>query len=323
MEEDDLVHLLPLLSAIIPLALIPSWCGLRVLTGGHLSRWECRWGAAGAIVVNWGWGLVGPAEVAALTDKQAADVYTVSFLMRTVLAVPVCAATFFISQLLDATSSNLSAGIMAVAASMAGLSPAWFFVGRAKAAGIVLWDTGPRFIAAFVSVPLLSVTKDGTWYAVANLVICGGAWVLAGFSSAPRRPFSPNCSARAAVRALADQASITLSGVISGGYTSLTVAIVGAVNFSAVAQFAASDRFRSMAKQGEMAATNGLQGWIGSSSGINQGKRMRRSMAFMTFGGLLVGGSFAVAMLSWARFCSALASLSMRKLVCSWGSHCS
>lgn len=288
---------LPLISAVIPLAVIPIL--IRTLGAGGWASIAIGMsiGAAGAILVNWGWGLVGPAEVARLGQHDASRVYSISFFMRCALALPVSAAVFLISQFLDAANTGVAAGLMAVATALSGLSPAWYFVGIGRPSGVLIWDTAPRFVAALVAIPVLLIAPDGTLYALVNLAICGGAWVFAGLVVGwPGRLPGMRPYWHAGWVSFKEQSSIALSGIISGGYTSLTVALVSAANFSAVAPFAAADRFRAMAKQGEMAVANGLQGWVGSATGRDQRRRMARALTLMSTAGLIAGSAFAFGM---------------------------
>ena len=288
---------LPVLSAVVPLSVIPLLVRVLGADGWSSIAIGMSIGAAGSIIVNWGWGVIGPAEVARLDMPGAARLYSLSFFTRLVLFLPVAVICFLLAEFLDQTSGATIAGLMAVAAASSGLSPAWYFIGIGRAAGVALWDTMPRILAAVAAVPLLLVESSGVWYALSNLFFCTGAWVAAGLLISRRGSYGPPSQYwHAGVASLKQQGSLALSGIISGGYTSLTVAIVGAVNFPAVAPFAAADRFRAMGKQGEMAVTNGLQGWVGSSTGADQGTRMLRALITMSGTGLFAGVGFAIVM---------------------------
>lgn len=288
---------LPLLSAVIPIAVVPLLVRSLGADGWASIAIGMSVGAAGSIIVSWGWGLVGPAEVAKATVHEASEIYSVSFAMRAFLSLPVGGVVFAIAQALDQSPHGVSAGLMAIATAIGGLSPAWYFVGVGRAAGVALWDTAPRLLSAALSIPILILLPDGTWYAVLNLIVCGGTWVAAGLALGRPGRLKSFAEYRTRVAdALRDQWSITLSGIISGGYTSLTVAIVGGVNFSAVASFAAADRFRAMAKQGEMSVANGLQAWVGSANPSQQSGRMMRSVTLMATAGFIAGGIFAIGM---------------------------
>lgn len=285
---------LPLLSAIIPIAVLPLLVRSLGATGWSSIAIGMSIGAAGSILVNWGWGVIGPSEVARLDSIEAARVYRVSFMHRLLLALPTSAVVFALAEMLDSASTSGSAGVMAIATSLAGLSPAWYYIGIAKPLGIALWDTAPRLAAAALSIPLLLHAPDAMLYAALNVAICGATWIIAGAvigRGVP--PQGGRYYLRACWKAFLEQSWLTLSSLISGGYTSLTVAIVGAINFSAVAPFAAADRFRAMGKQGELAVTNGLQGWVGSARRDEQRRRMTKAMLVLSLLGLVAGCSFA------------------------------
>lgn len=293
---------LPFLASISPLLLLPVLVRAVGADGWAAVAIGMSVGGAGSVVVNYGWGVLGPSIVAQTDEAGARARYRTSFVMRLALAATVSPVVFLISALVAPSSYAFAAGLTGIAFALGGLSPAWYFIGRGVPIGVALWDTLPRLAAVACCVPLLLVFANPVAFAASQLVVTGGAWIVHGVSVAMRAHRTTWAEERSSVKAaLREQSPIVGSSIVSALYTSLSVTLVGIASVGAVPAFAAADRVRGMGKQAEMAIVNGLQGWVGSAS--LSGARRRngtRALGLMTMIGFGSGVGLAVLLPSLA-----------------------
>lgn len=296
---------LPLLASFAPLLVLPVLVRAIGANGWADVAIGLSVGAAGSILVNFGWGVLGPASVAPVAEIEANAIYRTSLIMRLALCIPVLPLVFLAAVSLAGGPSPTAAGVMAIAAAIGGLSPAWFFIGRGKPGGVAIWDTIPRLVAALLSLPALLLYPHAMSYALVTLFVTASAWLAIGFVLSARGPQLSWRLERSVIRgAFRDQTSLAASSLASGLYTSLGVALVSVVDFSAVAAFAAADRVRGMGKQGEMAFANGFQSWV-ASSGLQDGSRRVRAFSAM----VLMGAVGLVALVGFTLFLPLLAPI--------------
>lgn len=289
---------LPLVSAIAPILVLPVVVRSVGAVGWASIAIGMSIGAAGSVVVNWGWGVLGPPQVAPLDPVAASDVYRLSYQMRLALCVPTLPICWVIAEYLDHGRSHGAAGVMALAFAIGGLSPAWFYIGRGRASQVALWDSLPRIFSGIAAVPLQIMFPRPITYPI----VCLSTWFFAWSFNAwmHSRHAGPRCSTETQMgrmkREYRRQAPLVGSGIVSAGYTSLSVAIVSAVNYPAVAVFAGADRFRAMAKQGQMGLTNGFQGWVAVTVAQPTEflRRVKMALYAMTAVGVLSGIGFAL-----------------------------
>ncbi len=164
--------LLPLLSLITPLLLLPIVSGVvggqgvsSVISGQAI-------GTFAATLLVWGWNVDGPVAVArANSDPERAEIYSQSMRTRLLLLVVVLPATVIVSVLVSVPGFGADAAWMGVATSLAGLSPAWFGIGLGRPRLLALYDTLPRFVGTVVAAPLILLTGSLWPYATTMAVV--------------------------------------------------------------------------------------------------------------------------------------------------------
>jgi O-antigen/teichoic acid export membrane protein len=280
---------LPILSALSPLLVLPVLTRTVGAPGWASIAIGQSIGMAAALVVNYGWGVTGPSEIARADPNGRRDIYRISLVHRSLVSIVVLPAAFCLAQFLDPASGDAGAGVMAVAMALAGLSPSWYFIGSGKPWGIAIYDTFPRLVGSLLAIPLLQLVPDVLTYPLTLLV-----FVLAGVMISAIRLASRGNSVQHDLILVRkhhrSQTTLVLSGLISAGYTSLSVSLVAGTNYSAVAAFAAADRLRAMAKQGTVSLGNALQGWVAEDhQWVRARRRMIVSLGLLASSGLLVG----------------------------------
>jgi hypothetical protein len=220
--------------------------------------------------------------------------------MRLGLSVVIAPVSYIVAAMATPGAFGVAAGVTAVAYAAAGLSPAWFFIGRSSALGVARWDTLPRLVAAAACIPLLFWLPNPVVFALSQLVVTAGAWLWFGAMVLIRCGAFSWASEGARIRvAVREQSAIVGSSAVSGLYTSLAVALVAAVGAgpTSVATFAAADRVRAMGKQAEMAVCNGLQGWVGGATVAGGGRRRNGATAMMLMSAVGLAGALSLAIL--------------------------
>nr|WP_238579700.1 polysaccharide biosynthesis C-terminal domain-containing protein [Agreia bicolorata] len=178
---------------------------------------------------------------------------------------------------------------MAIAMALGGLAPTWYYIGIGRPSLIAAFDTLPRLAAAVIAIPALLLFPSVMTYPVCLILLCCAS-VLWSSISIVSRGQSLMDDLRASLRFVRRQTLLVLSGLISSGYTSVSVSLVAGVNYPAVASFAAADRIRAMAKQGTMSVGNALQGWVSEERDwLRARRRMMLSISILGAVGVAAG----------------------------------
>lgn len=285
--------LLPFLSLAIPFAILP------VISRGEETAWAAvgigeSVGAVVALVIGYGWPLVGPSRVAPLDETRARQLFTMSLVSRGIVAaLAALPAGLLTAVLAPQGSAGLAVAAMA-AVGVAGLSPSWFLIGRSEPRAIAVYDLVPRLAGAVLSAGLVLSGAPVIWYpAIMLTVTLGGiAWFCARRASRP-----PRGAVRAGFRSLRDDIQPALAVVAAGVYSAGTVAIVSiAGTTSVVAVYVVADKVLKAALTAIVAATNAVQGWVSEDSGRAVIRR-RGWRGTYILGGIGVVGAIGIATL--------------------------
>lgn len=162
---------LPLLSLITPLLLLPVISGFVGAAGISSVISGQAIGTFGATVLMWGWNVDGPVAIARAADAGGRGaIYLASIRTRIVLMVPVIPIAAAVSAAVSAPGFRAEAISMSLASVLAGMSPAWFCIGMGQPRLLALFDTVPRFVATALSAPLLLFTHQ-LWNYTAILAV--------------------------------------------------------------------------------------------------------------------------------------------------------
>lgn len=151
----------PLLALAIPIILFPVVARLTDEAGWSSVLAGQAIGTFAGTLVLWGWNIEGPVRIARSahpTDRAA--IYMDSLRTRIVLLIVVVPIVTLLVALVSTPSSFVDALSMALAAMLAGVSPAWFCIGLGKPRFLAQYDTIPRVIATLLATPLLLLTRQ-------------------------------------------------------------------------------------------------------------------------------------------------------------------
>lgn len=268
---------LPFLSMATPFLILPilarlagpdAWIAIAVgqSTGGFF-----------ALVVAQGYNLVGPTMVNITPTAERADAFRISVQSRFVVFLPMAIGSFALVWLIAPAGYRLEGALMGVAATVTGLSSAWFMIGLGRPGLIALYEILPKVVATIGAVIPVVVYHSVLWYPL--LLIASSFFSLLAFS---RRTTTIRALFRFRFRevreALAANRSAMLTEVGGGAYATLTVAFVAA---SAVpgqsAAYASGDKLYKIGIYAVAAVGNALQGWVVEHGGKAFAGRARQS----------------------------------------------
>lgn len=280
--------LVPILSIVSLLITIPA-----VVRVGGSSGWAAiaigqAVGSSGALLVSYGWGLIGPTLVAQARRGDRAQIYWTSFAIRGVLATvlaPTCATASAL--LVQTPEYRLASALTAAAFAIQGLSPGWYLIGMSRPLVLLTVEAVPRVVGT-ASVALIAIQTESLVAFGAGLLIIELAISTMGAILFARRAL-PMKEALGLVRTeFLAQRHLMTGIILSASYTRLSVPIVSAVDYRAVAVFAACDRIISIARSGLRPFLNFFQAWVAE---LNSSPRRPRKATATTMCVALVGAT--------------------------------
>jgi hypothetical protein len=284
--------LAPAFAALSPLVMLPAISyTLGAQAWGAVALGQSI-GGGGAVLVELGWALTGPQNVAASQPWAQRRLYGMAMRTKAVVIGPIgaaCAASAFAL----APTYRAESAVMAVAAASYGLTVAWYFIGTGSPLGVLLLDAGPKLLGTAVG--SLSLVLG---YPLVVLPICllsgGIAGPLAGLVVVRRIPGSSTEPAITVWRSLRSQLEAVTARGFSAVYTALPVTLVALAAPALVPGFAAIERLMRMALLVLQTVPNALQAWIGSApDDATLHARTRRAILWNLALGLIAGCAFA------------------------------
>lgn len=284
--------LIPGLGAATPLLVYPALTARYGSEGFAAVAVAQSLGLAGATICELGWSVLGPQRVARAQAAERASLYQSALatkLIATIVGAPIAAVV----AAAIATDYKPAAAFLAAASVATCLSPSWFLVGANRPLAILAFEGIPRLIIMAGVAGLLLVGAPLVVYGIGTLlaVIFTQIAVSLRFGQRLVPRFSVFVEGRSIIR---QQLPLTGGRAVSVVYTSLPIAIVGIVNPSAVAVFAAVDRLMRMALAILGGVPSRLQSWVGSAPEDGRVKRSRQSLLMNTALGAIAGIGFAV-----------------------------
>lgn len=167
---------LPLLSLITPLLLLPVISSVVGAEGISSVISGQAIGTFAATVLLWGWNVEGPVAVARAEGRHERGlIYLRSVQTRLLLMIVVMPLSGLIAAAVAVPGFRSEAAAMSWAVAAAGLSPAWFCIGLGQPRLLAMYDTVPRFLATAASAPVLLLTQQ-LWH---YTILTGVATLLA------------------------------------------------------------------------------------------------------------------------------------------------
>ncbi|MDI3242678.1 polysaccharide biosynthesis protein [Arthrobacter sp. AL08] len=266
--------ILPLLSLVTPLLLLPVIASVVGAEGISSVISGQAIGTFAATILLWGWNVDGPVAIArAAGSHERSEIYLRSMRTRLLLMILVMPSAGIVAAAVAVPGFRYEAVAMSWAVALAGLSPAWFCIGVGQPRLLALYDTVPRFVATAAAAPVLLLTHQ-LWYytillAVATVLAlvgfhrrysAGGQWLPADL----RESFGQ-------LKTQAKTAGISLAG---NAYASTPAPIATATTApQASGSLATADTLYRFGLFTVVALGNAFQGWTIERGATNPARR--------------------------------------------------
>jgi O-antigen/teichoic acid export membrane protein len=233
-------------------------------------------GAVAALLVNLGWSLDGPSEAARFDPGRAARAYLDSLAMRAKAAALVVGPTILVAVAIAPPGSRLIAASVAMAWLLAGLSSAWYCIGRGRAGWLIRYEVIPAAIATIVAAAGLYAGLSILIYPL--LVGAAWAWGVAQSSRAIVGASPSSGGGTPSSRSWRTRLVPTLTELAGGSYSSGTVALVAtAGSVGAVSHYSSGSRLYQMGLVAVIVLSQALQGWVAEVTGTDR-RRVRAAL---------------------------------------------
>jgi PST family polysaccharide transporter len=271
--------LVPLVGTLAPLLLLPVAARVGGVDGWYSLSAGQAIGTFGSIVITYGWNVLGPALVAKSTGESArSKLWAESLGERLLLSMAVLPVVAIVSWALGAGEYRLFTVAMAVAFSLNGLSPNWFFIGAGDPRGLATYEMVPRLVATLLAALIIFMTQSLCSYPL--------LWIAAsilGPAAVQRKLGWPPLFAGRRLCEIFDglKARLGVAGIdaLGGVYVSAPVPVAGATGSSVVAgSVASADKLYRFALITVTTLGNTLQAWTLDPAAENPRSRHLRAI---------------------------------------------
>ena len=261
-------------------------------------------GAVYAVLVGFGWGIVGPAQVAGMDPAIRGQYLRDSLVSRLILFI--CTLPVYIVTVLvivgvqNDIAAYLVAGVTML--SMA-IGSGWFFIGESMPAKLVLWEAVPRTIGAVVGVTALWLSHSLLLYAVIQLVAVALSIVLTSRDLIRRYVNGIfNWSIREGFRRLSGSYAAMVTAGTATLYVNAPLIIISTIIPGVTPIYAAAEKIQRFALMCMSPLTQIIQGYIPSAPDWQQKRaRIRRSIILTSALAVAFGAALA-GVLPWLAF---------------------
>lgn len=232
-------------------------------------------GAVGTLLVQCGWAVTGPAEVAMADAPTRGRIYAESVWVRLAVLPFASAGCIFVMWL--AGHLQLAPVIASIATAALGMSPAWYLVGVARPTALFFYETVPRGVATVGGAVLCLIGLPLVFFPAALLL----ATLLTLGVSLRLVPMGHFREALGGIGRSTLRSQLPGLGMssVSALYKYLPVVVASAlVSQSGVTAYAMADKLLKLASAGTRPLTQVLQGWVPAARSDREWSR-RRSIA--------------------------------------------
>lgn len=251
------------LLAIASLIVVPS-----LIRAGGAAAWGAiaagqAVGALGAVLISYGWSIVGPSLIAKGSAQDRRNEFIASIQVRTALVIPVLIVVAGLSAIVSPQYIGLAA-VGAVQAGVAGLSANWFFVGLGRPFVFLAAETLPRVLGSVVAIVVMNRGASalvGVLCQVAGMVAAfaiATTWILAHLRAHGAIPHP-----RAALRSVLGEHRHGVTAILGGtAYVSAPLILVSIFAPAAQPLYALVDKLQRQVAVGLSPAVTVVQGWV-------------------------------------------------------------
>jgi O-antigen/teichoic acid export membrane protein len=258
-------------------------------------------GAIYAVLVGFGWGIIGPAQVAGLAEENRGQYLRDSLISRLILFVSTLPLYVGTVILLIGIQPGIVAYLVVGAVSLSvAVGSGWFFIGESAPGRLVAWDAAPRTIGALIAIGALVTTRSLLIYGIIQLAAVAVSILLTTNDLTARYPEGwYNFSIREGFSRLGDSFTSIITAGTASLYVNAPLIIVSAILPTMTPIYAAAEKIQRFALMCMSPLTQVIQGYVPSAAdrlGIKE--RIRRSTLLAT-GVALVAGILIAAIMPW------------------------
>jgi len=242
-------------------------------------------GAIAAVVVAFGWGLAGPARIARADAEGRRREYRESMIAKLVIVLPMAALAAGASWLLGGDHRGLAV-LGALTACSIGLTTNWVFVGLGRPWVLLVWETLPRAGGTALGIALMSWGAGAAAGLLAQLAgmlvafVACSVWILA-----PRAASARSSIPRRGLRqVLREQGHGVTSSIVSAGYASAPVILVGLLVPLVLPAYALLDKVQRQINAAAASYVTVLQGWVPRGEGRELQRRVKLALVVSAIG---------------------------------------
>ncbi|MDF0514647.1 hypothetical protein PX701_13530 [Agromyces sp. H3Y2-19a] len=275
------------ISGVVSLAVIPA-----IIVAAGADSWatiavaQAVAGFAFVFAV-YGWGVVGPTEVAARPDVERGAYYFDSLLSRVWLCLVIVPIAIVVAVAI-VDGDALLAALTVASGVLVALGAGWFYVGEASPIRFLLIDTLPRIAGTVIGAIVLIATGDVIAFAALQLAGVVASAVIANWNILARyRGWRFGLSPVRAVRNLAGQASPVAMSATAAVYVNVPIVLIDLFLPQATAVYALAERIVRLALYSTRPVVQIAQGWVPNPVPEVQSARARRvTLIALGLGGL-------------------------------------
>lgn len=285
----------PMLSMVVPLVILPAVSRTVDAAGWAAINVGLAIGTICSRIIQFGWGIYGPKEVAESTDSsRAQEIYASSMTSRGILSIVFLPAAALGGWLTALESSRWLGAGTALAAALVGLSPTWYFIGTGSAKQLLRVETLPRVILLIAAGAASFITRSPYPYVI-GLIFAGLAPIVFAHRVTGIRA-QQHYNLRQGYATLKFQWPLAVSTIFGTAYSSTPSVFASAFgDAGGVAGFASVDKLYRMGLAAVASLSNALQGWVFEGGTLDVRRRQRASLsahAALGLAGLITLGFF-------------------------------
>lgn len=260
--------------------------------------------ALGSVVVSFGWGVTGPAEVAGLPSAERGVYYAESLASRVWLLLLVAPIVGVVVWLMY-PSWALICVLSAYAALLSAVSGSWFFVGEARPWRLLAVSTLPAVVGTVGLCWLLWVTSNLVLFVSLQVVLAVLIAVICAVDILRRHPLHRvTLSPLAAIKRLRGQTASVITSGTAAIYVNGPLIIASAIAPSSAPIYAMADRLLRYTRIGLGPVTQVSQGYVPAGGPGARMQRARRALLGAAIVGTLAGVGFTAVALPLSQLLS-------------------
>ncbi len=258
-------------------------------------------GGFAALVAGMGYPTLAPPVLAQASDAARRRYVATSLVVRGPVWLIAAGASGAVAALLAPDGYVVEASATAVALSIAGLAPTWYWIGVGRAMPILWAEVLPRAGAMVLAAAALLMGGALIWYPVLlSVAMAAGPAVI--YARIARGGFA-GWHRREALEIARRHPPAVIAETAAGAYNALAVTLVAhATSVGEAARYVSGDKAYRIGQYGVSSLGNALQGWVVERGEASASRRMKAAVGLHLALGVGGGGAFALVGPALTRF---------------------